>query len=53
MGEASESVCRCGDVITLRSYSSSASESAWYEVWRDMTAETGFCDKDAQRDGLV
>lgn len=28
VGEASESVGRCGDVMTLRSYSSSASESA-------------------------
>lgn len=31
VGDPSESVCRCGDVMTLRSYSSSASESAWYK----------------------
>jgi hypothetical protein len=32
VGEISESVCRWGEVITLRSYSSSASESSWYWV---------------------
>lgn len=38
VGEASESVGSCGDAATLRSYSSSASESSWYCVWNDMVA---------------
>lgn len=38
VGEVSESVGRWGDVMTLRSYSSSASESAWYAVpWKDIS----------------
>lgn len=36
VGEVSESVGSWGEVITLRSYSSSASESAWYAVGNAM-----------------
>ena len=32
VGEVSSSVGRIGEVISVRSYSSSASESAWYAV---------------------
>jgi hypothetical protein len=32
VGDVSESVGSCGEVMTLLSYSSSASESAWYAV---------------------